>query len=310
MRRGFLAPAALAIAMMFSQSRASVPLSPAGNGHLLVPVFINAKGPFHAVLDTGADASGVYQWFADKATLKPGPSREIGGMTGTVTTPSYLLDSVTLDGHTVRHIPVDSYPNRHDNEAQAVIIGNDFMDGTIAVFDFPCGRVEIWPKPANMNSLLSSHAQEIHGGRVKDGTQLTFPVTIGSTGGIAVLDTGNRQTKLNLQFAKAARLDLQSRSFRDGETIYGANSKGMKSRFGPVGTVRIGSITIPDATAQIMDLPVMHTFGLEGPAMIFGLDLMKDIRLVYDHQARQFWFDRSTSRAQTAVRFGVSTHDH
>jgi hypothetical protein len=32
--------------------------------------------------------------------------------------------------------------------------------------------------------------------------------------------------------------------------------------------------------------------------MIFGLDLMRDIRLVYDHQNKQFWFDRSSCRAK------------
>lgn len=44
-----------------------------------------------------------------------------------------------------------------------------------------------------------------------------------------------------------------------------------------------------------MDLPVFNTFGIgNGPAMIFGLDIMQGYRLVYDHDAKQFWFDEST----------------
>ena len=295
-----LAPAvvALAAAVLLSRAFASAPLMPAGNGHLLVPVLVNGKGPVPAVLDTGADESGVYAWFAKEAHLKPGPLKDVGGMTGSVVTPSYRIDSLTLDGRTIRHIKADSYPNRHDNEKEALVVGNDFMDGTVTVFDFPCQRVEIWPKPANMNQLLSSLAQHMHGGPVVDGTQLTFPITVGSAKGTAVLDTGNRYTKLNTQFARAAHIDPQAAAFADGEIIYGANSKGMASRVGPIGTVRIGDMAITNAKAEVIDVPILPSFGLNGPAMIFGLDLMRDIRLVYDHQAKQFWFDRSRCPAK------------
>lgn len=173
-----------------------------------MPVFINGKGPIPAVLDTGAAESGVYQWFAKKAALKPGPLQDVGGMTVSVRTPSYWIDKLTLDGRTIRHVKAGSYPNRHDSEKEAVVVGNDFMDGTIAAFDFPCRRVEIWPKPANVKSLLSSHARHEQGGAVVDGTQLTFRIAVGSAKGTAVLDTGNRQTKLNLQFARAAHNPL------------------------------------------------------------------------------------------------------
>ncbi len=284
--------------MLVPQAFASAPLTPAGNGHLLVPVLVDGKGPVPAVLDTGADETGVYAWFAKEAHLKPGPLKDVGGMTGSVVTPIYRIDSLTLDGRTIRDVKADSYPDRHDNEKEALVVGNDFMDGTVTVFDFPCRRVEIWPKPANMNLLLSSHAQHLHGGPVVDGTQLTFPISVGSAKGTAVLDTGNRHTKLNSQFARAAHIDPQAAAFRDGEIIYGANSKGMASRVGPIGTVRIGDITIRNANAEIIDVPVLSSFGLNGPAMIFGVDLMRDIRLVYDHEAKEFWFDRSRCEAK------------
>ena len=289
--RSILLPFALALCAPLVH--ASVPLTPAGNGHLVVPVLIDDQGPFTAILDTGADESGVYQWFADQQKFPRGANTDVGGMTGSVSMPTYSLASITVDGHTVRHLQADSYPNRKDNERQAGVVGNDFMDSTIAVFDFPCRSVEIWPKPVRLGKLLSAHAVMIKGGAVKDGTQLTFPIQVGSAKGTAVLDTGSRETKLNPQFATAAGIDPSSAAFAAGETIYGANSKGMESRVGPIGTVRFADVTIPDARAQLMDLPVFPSFGFDGPAMIFGIDLMRDIRLVYDHQAKRFWFDRS-----------------
>jgi predicted aspartyl protease len=37
--------------------RAEVALTPAGDGHDTVPVFVNGRGPYPFILDTGAEAS-------------------------------------------------------------------------------------------------------------------------------------------------------------------------------------------------------------------------------------------------------------
>jgi len=276
---------------------AAVPLTPGGNGHLLVPAFIDGKGPFPVILDTGADESGLYTWFAKQQRLTPGPTQEVGGMTGSVQTPTYALKRLEVDKRAIVNVTVDSYPDRHDAEIEVGVAGNELMDGTVTVFDFPCQQVHIWPKPVDMAKLLSPKARMLEGGSVHDGTQLTFPVTIHGVSGVAVLDTGSRDSRINSRFARAAGIDPASSAFHDSETIYGANSKAMPSRKGPIGTVSFAGLDVPDAQAKVMDLPVFDSFGIgSGPAMIFGLDLMRSFRLVYDHEAKRFWFDESTCR--------------
>lgn len=278
---------------------AAVPLTPGGNGHLVVPAFMDGKGPFPVILDTGADESGIYTWFAKQQDLKPGASRDIGGMTGTVTTPTYALDSIEIDGRVIRHLIADSYPDRHDAEIEVGVVGNDLMDDTVTVFDFPCHQIQIWPKPVAMTTLLTAKARVLEGGSVIDGTQLTFPVTVNGVQGVAVLDTGSRDTRINSAFALAAKIDPASPRFHDSDTVYGANAKGMSSRKGPIGTVGVAGLSVNNAQARVMDLPVLESFGIgHGPAMIFGLDLMRDYRLIYDHQAKRFWFDESTCKAE------------
>ncbi|WP_156353000.1 MULTISPECIES: hypothetical protein [unclassified Sphingomonas] len=42
------------------------------------------------------------------------------------------------------------------------------------------------------------------------------------------------------------------------------------------------------------DLAAFKNWGLENkPAMIFGMNAMHGFRVVYGHQAKRFWFDRS-----------------
>lgn len=273
---------------------AAVPLTPATDVHLLVPAFVNGEGPFPFILDTGADESAVYQWFAEQQKLKPGKAHDVGGMTGTISTPSYLLDSLAVDGREIHNVEADSFPDRHDAEIQAGVAGNDLMDGSVAIFDFPCRQVEILPKPVNMKRVLRSHPPTVEAGSVADGTQLTLPVQVGEAQGIAVLDTGSRDTRINPQFARAAGIDPSSPSFRDAGDIFGANSKAMPSHKGPIGTVRFAGVEVRNATARVIDLPVFTSFGIgDRPAMILGLDLMQGHRLVYDHDTKRFWFDTS-----------------
>jgi hypothetical protein len=277
-----------------SLALSDVPLRPAAGVHLVVPALVNDKGPYPFILDTGADATGVYQWFAEAQHLKPGKSVTIGGMTGSVDVPTYHLDSVSVDGQALSNIDADGLPNRHDVEIEAGAVGNDLMDGTITVFDFPCKRVEIHAKPFDVTKVLTRSAQKMLAGTVENGTQLTLHVRVRGVEGVAILDTGSSDTRINTLFAHAAGIDPAAKEFRDAEPIFGVNSKAMPSRKGPIGIVTFAGISAPEAEARVMDLAAFKEWGVgDQPAMILGLDLMQGHRLIYDHAAKTFWFDQS-----------------
>jgi len=272
-----------------------VPLTPAGDGHDTIPAYVNGKGPVAFVLDTGADGSAVYQWFAEKEHLSKGAVRENVGQTGSVFSPTYLLRTLSVDNRTIDNVVADGLPNRHDAGTQAGVAGNDLMDGTIAIFDFPCRTVEIRAKPVDLHAIVPSESVMVQGGLVPDGTQLTLPVTVGGVESTAYLDTGSRDTRISPSFAAAAHIDPASPAFRDADPIFALKSTGTASRIGPIGSVQFAGITLPNAEARIIDLPVFGAFRNGGPpAMILGMDLMKGYRLVYDHEAMRFWFTHSS----------------
>jgi len=277
-----------------------VPFTPAGDGHDTIPAFVNGKGPFAFILDTGADGSTLYQWFAEEEHLPKGKVRDVYGQTGSVSSPTYSLKTLSVDGRAIHNIVADGLPNRHDAGRQAGVAGNDLMDGTITIFDFPCRTVEIRPKPVDVHAIVPSDSVVVQGGSVTDGTQLTLPVTVGSVEGTAYLDTGSRDTRISPSFAAAAHIDPSSPAFRDADLIFGFKSKGTVSRIGPIGPVRFAGITVTQAEARVIDLPVFGTFRRGGPpAMILGMDLMKGYRLVYDHEAKRFWFTPSSCSLNT-----------
>ena len=280
--------------LLSTNAGSSVPLTSAGNGHLVVPAFVNGKGTVPFILDTGADETSIYEWFAKQQGFPAGAPISLTGMTGSTTVQSYRIDSLTVDSRTIRNVEATGLPDRKDAAITAGVTGNDLMDGSIATFDYPCRTVTLTPKPVSMRKVLSSKAVLIEGGPVREGTQLTFPVTIHGATGTAILDTGSRGTQINGLFARSAGLDVNGPAFGSGETLYGAASRAMETREGKVDKVAFAGNMIEGLTVRVADLAVFKSWGLDNkPAMIFGMDAMQRLRVIYDHQAKRFWFDQS-----------------
>ena len=281
-------------ALYGGSSSATVPLTPISDGHQLVPVFVDGKGPYPFMLDSGADTSGVYQWFADEAKLPPAGSTALSGMTGTVEMKEYRVASFKLDGHELRGVVAYALPNRHDGAKIAGVIGNDFMDGTVTVFDFPCGKVTVHPKPADIAAITGAGSVPLLAKRPEGNTLLSIPVTLNGAQGIGVLDTGNRLTKINQRFAKAAGLDTDSAAFHPADAIYGISSdRGLVPKDGPLGEVVLGGVRLEKVKGEVIDIKTFaEDFG-DSPAMQVGTDLVGRFRLVYEHDADRFWLTPS-----------------
>jgi predicted aspartyl protease len=279
------------------------PLSSAGDGHDTVPVYVEGKGPYPFILDTGADSTAVYTWFARHGRLKPAPGEgeQLSGQTGSTKVTMYQVNDVALGGRRLRHIKAFGLPDRKDGGREAGVLGNDFMDGAIVAFDFPCRHVEVHAKSGDLDAVVGRGAAPIVAGLDEGTTLLTLPVTVNGANGVAIMDTGSRNTRLTPSFAMAAGIDTASPAFRDGASIYGANSNGMTPREGPIGVVGFAGVRIANARAQVIDLPVLREdFGGE-PAMLLGADLLGRYRLIYDHQGRRVWLRPSRCAAPTGT---------
>ena len=195
----------------------------------------------------------------------------------------------SVDGHEIHGVSALTMPDRPDGANLGGIVGVDLMLGRLAVLDFGCRTAALLP----MNSPLSvagPRAQPVRAGSIPGGQQLTLAVTVNGAPGLAVLDSGSRSTIINMKFASAANLDLESPAFHCGEPARGATRKAVSSLAGPIGTVRFAGITRKAATARIVDLPFLQESGLSNtPVMTLGLDLLQGTRVTVSYSARRFW---------------------
>jgi predicted aspartyl protease len=279
---------------------ATVPLSWDSTGHVVVPTMVNGKGPFSFILDTGADESGVYSWFAKSLDLQKGERRELSGATGSEQMIATRLSALSIDGHIIRHVDADTMPDRVDGAMLAGVAGVDLMRHEFAVIDFACQTFALQPVQRARSEIVGAGATLIKAGSIRDGKQLTLPVTINGITGVAVLDTGSRSTQINYKFAAAVGISPESAAFGDAPTR-GATTQAVSARVGPIGTVRFAGITRLDAVARVVDMPYLEGAGLaDKPAMNLGLDLLRGTRLTVDFSSRQFWLAQSTCSSSTA----------
>ena len=276
-------------------AHAAVPLSWDSTGHVVVPTLVNDQGPVTFMLDTGADESAVYSWFAKSLDLPKGAGRELSGATGSEMMTTTRLSSLSVDGHIIKQIDADTLPDRADGVKLAGIVGVDLMSHRLAIIDFACRTFELRPVQRARPEIVGTGATLVKAGAIRDGKQLTLPVTINGVAGVAVLDTGARNTDINHKFAAAAGIAANSMAFGDASPTRGATMASIATRIGPIGTVRFAGITRSGAVARVVDLPYFEGAGLAGkPTMNLGLDFLQGTRLTVDFSSRQFWLAASS----------------
>lgn len=300
---GLVLTALIAISIWPREGTAKVSMKPGITGHLLVPVFVNGKGPYPFMLDTGADTSAVYAWFASEHRLPPGKTATISGATGDVEETTTRVDSLALDGWAIRHFDVDTIPDRTDGVKIAGIVGADLLMDRLTVVDTGCETASLLPRSMNAARIAGRGATLIRAGSIKNGKQLTLPVTVNGVAGVATLDSGARTTMINTIFAKAARIDPGSTAFHDGPPARGAVQTPIPSRIGPIGTVRFPGSTHRNAVVRVVDLPVFDDAGYSnGHAFNIGVDMLHDLRITIDYSARRVWVGPSRCVAKGGGR--------
>ncbi len=278
-----LRPSLLATALLATTAGAVVPMSVARTGHVTVPITIGGKGPFDFVIDSGAETTAVYARFAHEQNLPVAESGEkLVGQTGAADVPVAALANVRLDGFVTPAISAAVLPDRGDGIPLAGIVGLDVLGDKMVTFDFRQRQVSL-RAAGGYDRTGGIAAQRMLGGL------LAIPVMVNGARGLAVVDTGARETRINRRFADAAGLVSKE---GQGGRIFGATNVAIDMAAAATRTVSFAGLTLRDRAIRVVDLPVFAQFGIaDQPAMLLGADYLAGQRLVIDFPAERLWID-------------------
>ena len=238
-------------------------------GRIWAPVYINGKGPFRMVLDTGANRSGVIASVAQALGLPPDFSSSVilHGVTGstpvaTIKVDTLLVGDVLMNGSRLPILP-DALGGAEG------ILGTEGLTDRRVFIDFHhdliiISRSHNQPAPAGFVTI------PFHFER---GRLLVTEVVVGNVRAKAILDTGGEVTVANLAMREAlSRRALRNRSV---DQIEGVTKDIEEGEGYPPPQIAFGTLEIRSAHMTFADMNIFKHWHLtDEPALLIGLDVI------------------------------------
>jgi predicted aspartyl protease len=237
-------------------------------GRIWAPVYLNGKGPFRLVLDTGASNSAVIAEVATDLGLISSGAMMLHGVTGSATVPfitvnTFLVGDMEEQSKLLPIVPdalggADGVLGMESLEGKRIAI--DFMNNKIAITHSHATRApldyETIPLVRSANGLLMATAY------------------MGAIRVNAVIDTGGQATVANP--ALLAALKLQHRIGKlMPSSITGATDDVQAGQDTSVPALILGPISIQAPYITVSDLHIFERWHMTSePAMLIGIDTL------------------------------------
>jgi predicted aspartyl protease len=278
------APPVPEVAIQAPEARYVAPTLRDQIGRIWAPVFINGKGPFRLVLDTGASSSAVTASVAQALgiPLNESASFELRGVNGSAVVPSIHVESLLIGDLLINSATLPIVPDALGG-AQGVLGTEGLLDKRIFI-DFEHDHISItrshgtraqWGFVTVPLTILANHL-------------LTTTARVGSMPVTAIIDTGAESSIANLVLRQDLQRHRSRYKFAD-DTVLGAtdvSTKGQDAAFPPI---YLGKVQILGAHITTGDLQIFDVFNLtDKPAILIGMDALGTLdELVIDYRRRE-----------------------
>ena len=263
---------------------------------LTVEVRVNGRGPYHFVVDSGADTSVVGLRIARELELPLGTPVVLNNMTDRNIVDRVHVAELTLGPSTIRDLELPAL--REQDLGGAGMIGIDALVRQRLMMDFEKRliKVEDATKPAK-----SLPGEIVVTARWRRGQLILTEVKAAGISLDAVIDTGSQITIGNL----ALRDKLVRRRHSKLETVSatGVTGKTVELQIARIGELKLGPITLRNVPIAFADVPPFDVFGLsDEPALLLGTDLLETFRRIsLDFRARKVRFQLRRCSQSVAI---------
>jgi Aspartyl protease len=252
-------------------------------GRIWAPVYINNKGPFRMVLDTGANRSGVIASVAEKLHLTPDASSKLmlHGVTGSAAVSTIRVDSVLVGDVLLKASVLPILPDALGG-AEGILGGEGLVDRRVFI-DFRNDLIII----------ARSHNQRAAPGYVtipfefERGRLLVVDAVVGNVHASAIIDTGGQVSVAN----RALRRALSRRSARNPsvDQIEGVTKEIQEGEGFLPPRITFGELEIRSSHMTFADMDIFKHWHLtDQPALLIGMDVIGQLdTMIIDYRRRE-----------------------
>jgi len=260
-------------------------------GRIWAPVFINGRGPFRLVLDTGASHSAVIAEVATRLgiPLDQSPSVMLRGVTGSAIVPTIRVNSFEVGDLFLAQAML---PIIGDALGGAEgVLGTEALNDKRIYIDFRHDRITIMYSrgervPADFMAL--PFTRSVNG-------LLIVKARIAGANVQAIIDTGAQSTIGNRALRDVL---VRRRVHGTPDEIHGVTPDIQPGEAFAGPTIQLGSIDIQGARITYSDVPIFDHWQLtKEPALLIGMDVIGLLDIfVIDYRHRQILLRMSGNR--------------
>jgi predicted aspartyl protease len=250
-------------------------------GRIWAPVFINGKGPFRLVLDTGATRSALLPRVARALQIPMQASTmRVHGVTGSSDVSTVDVQQMEVGDLLMKSTRLPIVPDVFGGADG--VLGNEALGDKRIFVDFRRDRIEISTSRSERPGVGMSKIPL----KLTRGQLLSFKTNIGSVPTTAVIDTGAQRTIGNQALRTA--LNRRQRDWQQ-EEIIGVTLDVEKGDSIPTPPIKFGRATISGVRVTFTDTEIFNHWQLtKEPALLLGMDVLGllDV-LVIDYKTQE-----------------------
>jgi predicted aspartyl protease len=278
--------------------RDTVPIAAATDAasHLTVAVRIDGHGPYHFVVDTGADRTILATEVADELGLFRGDRVMLDGVVSAVLTDTVAIRTLSSGSITCRHLVVPTL-SRSLLQADGYL-GLDFLDGHRVTFDFKNHILQVSEPRARLSASWARENEARIGASGSAGHLQALDCVVDGVPATAFIDSGAEVSAANAPLLAA--LAKRNPSFGEIGTIRLIDITGgeILGKVAMVDKIRFSGLTFHDCPLVIADFLVFGVWGLrQRPALLIGMNLLRQFaRVSIDYGLKELRFDLAAYR--------------
>nr|MEA2797999.1 hypothetical protein [Phenylobacterium sp.] len=249
---------------------------------MVVPVYLNGRGPFGFVVDTGANRSVVATEVAALCGLPSAGRADVHGIAGVEAANLTTVRRLAVGEVVSSGLELPVVPRAHLGADG--LLGVDIMRGRRMSLDFARNRFEISNSGQgaeigrDANSRIPSHVDPIRvGATYRYGQLVILDAQVGVVPVSAFIDSGSQVTVGNRALRDAvvrARPDFGVRLAP--VPLISATGQTAMGEFAPLPTLRLGGMAVNQVVGIFAQLHIFDLWKLaDRPAILIGVDVLR-----------------------------------
>lgn len=241
---------------------------------MTVEVFINEQGPFHFVVDTGADRSTLAAPLAARLGLERGRDVMLHGVGGAALTTTAKVPLIVAGDSRLKNVELPIL----SSERLGVdgLLGVDMLDRRNVIMDFRRRRLEV-RRSTPMSSGLSGPRDVSVVADARFGRLAIANARVSGVRCLAFVDSGSGSSMGNMALAEAIKLRLRRKPEPAmAVRLVGAAGSATLGELRIIRSIELGALRLTNMPLVMADLHIFDFWNLnDRPAVLLGVDVLK-----------------------------------